>query len=45
MRVDRMRGNFSVLKDFIVAEKEIIIDAQGMCISPSGKQIYKREHD
>lgn len=40
-----MQGNFSILKDFIAAEKHIIIGAQGMCISPSGKQIYKREHD
>lgn len=40
-----MQGNFSMLKDFIVVEKEIIIGAQGMCTSPSGKQICEREHD
>lgn len=40
-----MQGNFSLLKDFIVVEKGIIISAQDMYISPSGKQSYKREHD
>lgn len=40
-----MQGNFSILKDFIVVEKGVIIGAQGIYISPSGKQIYKREHD
>lgn len=40
-----MQGNFSILKDFTVVEKGTIIGAQGMCMSPSGKQICQREHD
>lgn len=42
-----MQGNFSVLKDFSVMQKGIVICAQGMNlnVSLSGTRIYKREHD
>lgn len=42
-----MQSNFSILKNFIVEEKDTIMSAEGMKIniSLSGTPVYKREHD